>query len=129
MFEGQALTLMDGDGPCQTQWQLVETALYMGLYLSRFGVNLILRILPYQRFYVDGFGITGTQYLYMTGVDLYHSTYTSIIITVIAGRIVLHKHHLRTFLQFQFHTCGIGVLRKITLDTGFESETSTGKFR
>ena len=100
-LEGQTLTLMNGDGPCQTKWQLTELALYFRLNDSCLWVQLILCILPLQRFDINSLTIARTEHTDTTVADFHDFTDAPIIISVFSRGIVLHKHHLRTLFQHQ----------------------------
>ena len=58
MVEGQALTFVDGDGPCQSQGVLGEGALHLGLYDACFGVQRVAGVFPFQWLHLNGLAVS-----------------------------------------------------------------------
>ena len=106
---------MNGDSPCQSQGQLLKRTLHLALYLSRLLVQRIACVLPHLWFHLYSLTVALTIYGQSLLARLRHSSYAPIIILMLARRIVLHKHHLRTLLQHQRLGCGVRVFRKSTL--------------
>ena len=49
---------------------------------------------------------------------LHHVAYASVVITVLAGGVVLHKHNLRALFQHQCLSRGIGIVGECALHLG-----------
>ena len=96
--EGEALTLVYRDGPSQTQGQLLERSLHLRLYFPRLFVQGVARVLPLQRLHIDGFRVALTIDAQLPVACLHHTSDASVVVTMLAGRVVLHEHHLRPFL-------------------------------
>ena len=107
---------MDGDGPCQSQGQLPEGALHLGLNLARLLVQRVAGVLPLQRFHLDSLAVALAIDGETVVAGLHHASDTTIIIPVVARGVVLHEHHLCALLQDQCLGCGIGVFRECALD-------------
>ena len=125
-LEGQTLTLVDGDGPGQPQGQLVELSLNLRLNLAGLRVQLVLGVLPNQRFHLYRLGIARTEHADPSVADFHDFTDSTVVITVLASRVVLHKHHLCAFFQRQQVARRIGIIREIALDPGSEGVTTRG---
>ena len=116
VVEGQSLTLMDGDGPGQSQGQLPEGALHLGLNLACLLVQRVAGVLPFQRFHLDGLAVALAIDGETVVAGLHHTSDATIIIPVVARGVVLYEHHLCALLQDQCLGCGIGVFRERALD-------------
>ena len=116
MIEGQPLTLMDSDGPRQSQGQLFKGSLHLGLNLARLLIQGITSILPFQWLHLDclivAFAIDGEFLL----ANLHHAPNLTIIKAMLTRRIVLHKHYLSALFQYQCLGCRIGIVRERALD-------------
>ena len=126
--EGEALALVNGDSPGQSQGQLAELALHLGLYLSRLRVQLILRILPFQRFYLYCLAIVRTKHKDTTVADFDDFTDTAVEVAMLSRGVVFHEHHLCALFQRQLFTRRIGILREVALDLCLEGITATRQF-
>ena len=126
--EGEALALVNGDSPGQSQGQLAELALHFGFYLSRLRVQLILCILPFQRFYFYRLAVIRTKHTYAFVSNLNDLTDAAIEVAMLSRRVVLHEHHLCAQFQRQLFACRIGILREVALDLCLEGITATRQF-
>ena len=88
VIEGEALTLVDGNGPRQSQGQLAELALHLGLYLSRLRVQLILCILPFQRFYFYRLAVVRTEHIDATVADFNDFTDAAVEVTMFSRGVI-----------------------------------------
>ena len=119
---------MDGDGPSQAQGQLLERPLDLRLYFPRLFVQGVARVLPLQRLYIDGFRVALTIDAQLPVACLLNSSDASVVVAMLAGRVVLHKHHLRPFLQDERLSRGVGVIGERTLDFRFVCIGKTRQF-
>ena len=126
-LEGETLTFVDGDGPGQSQGQLVELSLNLRLNLAGFRVQLVLGILPGQRFHLYRLGIARTEHADHTVADFHDFTDSTVVIAVLTRRVVLDKHHLCAFFQHQQVARRIGIFREVAFDFGFEGVTLGGQ--
>ena len=125
MAEGEALTLMDRDGPCQTNRELAIDTDLLFLYLLFFLVKGITDIAPLCRFYLIFLPIFSDYieelFLFIDG--FYHaqgSVHPAFV------HVVLDEDDLSTRLQIQFNGCGQVTLRKFTCDGALEEGGVSG---
>ena len=111
-FEGQSLTLMDGDGPRQPQGQLRELPQHLGLNLARHVVQRVAGILPLQRFHLDGLAVALAIHLQPVVLGQRHVSDAPVIVAVFPRGVVLHEHHLCALLQHQRLRRGVRIVRK-----------------
>ena len=115
LLEGESLTLVDGDGPCQTDGELGIGAEQLFLDLLFFLVEGVAHVLPHLAFDVVRLSVFGG--------DAYHSFFLG---DVLDGAqcavhpalvlVVLDEDDLCARLQLQFDGCGYGGLREVALD-------------
>ena len=120
---------MDGNGPGQSQGQLVELALHLRLYLAGLGVELILGILPCQRLHFYHLAVTRTEHADPALADLNDLADAAVEVTVFTCGIVLHEHHLCPLLQCQPVTRRIGVVREVALDLCLKGVVAAWQFQ
>ena len=92
---------MNGNGPCQLQGELPESAFYIFYDLLAFLIQYILGICPFLFLQQEVLAAILGTHLNATCGYCGHFTNHAIIVAMLAGRIVLHKHHLSTFFQFK----------------------------
>ena len=84
MLKGQALALMDGDGPGQAQGILLEGTCNLGFYGLGLGVDGVFGILPLIRLHLDSVFVARTEHgdgLLVDGDDM---SDTAVVILVLA---------------------------------------------
>ena len=126
MLERQSLALVNCDGPCQPQRQLSEGALNVGFQLARLGIQRVFRVLPRLRLHLNLVIIALASHEHSGGVSLAdnhrHLGDTAVVVAVFARRVVLHKHHLRTYLQRELFSGGVGVVGESAVHLRLEGE-------
>ena len=127
MVEGEALTLVDGDGPGQAERELPELALHLGFYLAGLVVDFIAHVLPLEGRHLDGLRIAGTEHADVGAVQVGDTPYAAVVEEMVGRGIVLHEHHLGAHLQLKAVARGVGVLRKSALHLGCVGERGGGE--
>ena len=113
MFEGKSLTLVDSDGPCQSNGILSEGALHGFLYLLRLLIECVFRVAPFCLFQYKLFAIVLSHDPDLLVINSRHLAYHTIIEPVVS--IVLDKHNLSSLLQQQLEIGRIGRLGEVAL--------------
>ena len=113
MLKGQTLTLVDRDGPCQTQRILGERAGNLGLNGLLLGVDGVFRILPDILLHINRIGVVRTFHGDRLLADRHDMADLTIIIFVFGRGIVFDKHHLRALFQHQIKIGRIVGLREV----------------
>ena len=98
--------------------------MHLGLYLTRLWIQLILRILPFQRFYFYRLAVVRAKHKDTTVVDFDDFTDTAVEVAMLSRGVVLHEHHLCALFQRQLFACRIGILREVALDLCLKGVTA-----
>ena len=115
--EGQPLTLMYRDRPCQADREVLEDALDVGLGIARILVEAVASILPAVGGYVEEFAILQPYDELLLGHLLDGSEHT---IVEAAGllEVVLDEHDTRADLQAEHRLDGVEVVGEVPCDAG-----------
>ncbi len=83
-LEGEALTLVDGDGPRQSQGQLRELTQHLCLYFACLWIQRVASVLPFQWFHLDSLSVARTVDHQTVVVSVSHMPDAPVVITVFA---------------------------------------------
>ena len=102
--------------------------MHFGFYLSRLRVQLILCILPFQRFYFYRLAVVRTEHIDATFADFNDFTDAAVEVTMFSRGVVLYEHHLCALFQRQLFARGVGILWEVAFDLCLEGKTATRQF-
>ena len=125
LVECQALTLMNGDGPCQLQGVLPEGALYLLGDFFRLFIQGITGIGPFFRLHNQS--DTALQATHLNARRGYqsHLAHRAIHIPMLSAHVILDEHHLRALFQLQHFIRRIQILGKLAFHRSRKSKRAT----
>ena len=100
MLESKALTLVNGNRPCQSHGILPEHTLHGFLYFLGLLIERIFCIRPFSLLQIKLLVSITASHHNLASVDTHHLSYHTVIEAVLD--IILHKHDLCTLLQYEF---------------------------
>src|SRR2546422_621806 len=100
-IEGQPLTLVNGDSPCQFQWMLTKRAKYLFLHLLCFFVERVPNVLPFDWSDGDVCGIGLAAYEDFVAAETGDPANLAVKEPLFRSRVVPDEHHLRASFEFQ----------------------------
>ena len=121
LVEGEALALVDGDGPGQAQGVLGEGAQFLFLYLPGGGVGGVADVAPGVALHEDGLVVAGAADGDAVVVHLLDHAYLAVEVAAGGLGVVLEEHDLGPRLQFQRGFGGVAFLGVFALDLGPEA--------
>ena len=122
LIKCQPLTLVNGNSPSQLQRILPECALYFFGNLFGLFVQCITGIGPILRLHSQNSTCLQTADFHVSRSHSRHLTYGTVHVPVFSTHVVLHKHHLRSLLQFQHLLRRIKILGKFAFNLCFKNE-------
>ena len=98
---------MNRNGPCQFQRELPESTFNIFHNLLAFLVQYVFCVCPLLFLQQEGSGAIFGTHFDAVGGKVGDFTDHTVIVAVLAGRVVLYKHHLSAFFQLQEFVRGI----------------------
>ena len=114
LLKGQALALMNGDGPGKLQRVLLEFADDLLIDFPAFFVKGVFDIFPVDWPNLDCFGVIGANNIdFLAGNSVYSADF-AVVIKLVGGGIIAHKHHLCSLFKQKTSRSRVDVFRKIS---------------
>ena len=101
------LTLVDCNGPRQFQGKLPESTFNIFYNLPALFVQDVFCICPLLFLQQESIPAVFGAYLDTLGRNGGYLTNHTVVVAVLAGRVVLHEHHLSAFFQFENFVRGV----------------------